>query len=100
PPWEPTIRQMVTNRNPLEPVITDIAAYSPAAYYDRHLHIRQGIALDLSWRLHSASEARILTDKFADEPSVWVALPVNTAKTWHIVAELDKTRHIGYRSSL
>jgi Dolichyl-phosphate-mannose-protein mannosyltransferase len=100
PTWEATIRQMVAARHLLEPTITDLAPYSPAAYYDRHLHIRQGIGLDLSWRLHSAAEARTLADIFKNEPSVWVALPVNTAKTWHIVSELDKTRHVGYRSSL
>lgn len=100
PPWQTTIQQMVAARQPLEPTITDIAAYSPAAYYDRHLHIRQGVSLDLSWRLHTAVEARSLADLFKNEPSVWVALPVNTAKTWHIVTELDKTRHIGFRSSL
>ncbi len=100
PPWESTIRQMTAARQLLEPTITDIAPYSPAAYYDRHLHIRQGIGLDLSWRLHSAEEVRHLVTLFQNEPSVWVALPVNTAKTWHIISELDKTRHVGYRSSL
>src|SRR5258706_11113318 len=50
PPWEPTIRAMVAARNPLDPTITDIAPYSPVAYYDRQLKIRQGVSLDLSWR--------------------------------------------------
>lgn len=100
PAWEPTIRNVTTTRQPLEPTITDFVPYSPAAYYDSFLHLRQGISLDLSWRLHSAEEARALADLFQNEPSVWVALPVNTAKTWHITAELDRTRHVGYRSSL
>jgi uncharacterized membrane protein len=100
PPWEATIKQMIAARHLLEPTITDISPSSPAAYYDRYLHIRQGISLDLSWRLHSAAEVRYLADLFKNEPSVWVVLPINTAKTWHIVAQLDKTRHVGFRASL
>jgi 4-amino-4-deoxy-L-arabinose transferase-like glycosyltransferase len=99
-PWGETIAHMLAARKPLEPTITDFAPYSPAAYYDRQMHIRQGIALDLSWRLHSAAEIRGLLPVFAHEPSVWVALPINTAKTWHIVAGLNANRHVGYRSSL
>ncbi len=100
PPWQTTIEAMVTARKLLEPTITDIAPYSPAAYYDRHLHIRQGISLDLSWRLHTAPEVRDLVNLFDKDPSVWVVLPVNTAKTWQIVTDLDETRHVGYSDSL
>lgn len=100
PPWEPTIRGMIDARTSLQPTITDFAPYSPAAYYDRQLHIRQGVSLDLSWRLHSPQEVSQRTAVFANEPSVWVALPVNTVKTWEILANLDATRHIGYRASL
>ena len=100
PPWEATIRAMVAARNPLDPTITDIAAFSPVAYYDRQLKIRQGVSLDLSWRLHHYDEIMKLVELFDKAPSVWVALPVNTAKTWHIVAGLDAGRHAAYRSSL
>lgn len=99
-PWKTVIGEMIAAREPLEPIITDFAPYSPSAYYDHQLHVRQGIALDLSWRLHSAIEARERVRVFESEPLIWVALPINTAKTWHIVAELDATRHIGYRSAL
>jgi len=100
PPWEGTIRAMTSARDPLEPTITDIAAYSPVAYYDRLLNIRQGVSLDLSWRPHNYDEIMNLVAKFDRTPSVWVALPVNTAKTWHIVAALDGERQASYRSSL
>ena len=99
-PWETVIRQMVKTRQPLEPMITDFAPSSPSAYYDRQLHVRQGISLDLSWRLHTAAEIRDLMKHFEQSPSVWVALPSNTAKSWHIVAALDAGRGVGYRSSL
>ncbi len=99
-PWETVIRQMVETRQPLEPMITDFAPSSPSAYYDRQLHVRQGISLDLSWRLHTAAEIRDLMKHFEQSPSVWVALPSNTAKSWHIVAALDAGRGVGYRSSL
>jgi hypothetical protein len=42
----------------------------------------------------------VLVGKLDNAPSVWVALPVNTAKTWHIVAALDSAFGATYRSSL
>lgn len=100
PPWETTIRAVIAARDPLEPTITDLAPYSPSAYYDRMLGLRQGVSLDLSWRIHNAEEIRDLLKLFDNTPSVWVALPVNTVKTWHITAGLDAERGIGYRNSL
>jgi hypothetical protein len=99
-PWQPTMQRVDAARQPLDLIVTDFAPISPAAYYNERLHIRSGFALDLSWRLHTFSELRPLLDRFADTPSIWVALPVNTAKTWHIAALLDQTRHIAYRDSL
>ncbi|MBL8156470.1 MAG: glycosyltransferase family 39 protein [Anaerolineae bacterium] len=99
-PWQATMQRVAESRQPLDLIITDFAPISPAAYYDQRLHLRSGFALDLSWRLHSFGELRPLLDRFADAPSVWVALPINTAKTWHIAALLDQTRHIAYRDSL
>jgi hypothetical protein len=100
PPWEATIAQMLAARTPLEPIITDFAPYSPAAYYDGQLGIRRGLALDLSWRLHTAAEIHRLAQTFEGSPAVWAALPVNTAKTWHLVAHLSTQRRVGYRASL
>lgn len=100
PAWQPAIQQVIAARAPLQPLITDFAPYSPAAYYDRALGIRRGISLDLSWRLHSAQEVRQIVGRLQAEPSIWVMLPVNSAKSWHILAELDRTRHVGYRASL
>ncbi len=100
PNWEAALRQMIAVRLPLEPTMTDFAPYSPAAYYARQLPVRQGISLDLSWRLHSIGELRDLAAVFDNLPSVWVALPTNTAKTWHLAALLDAGRGAGYRASL
>ncbi len=100
PPWEATIQRMITARNPLDATITDLAAYSPAAYYDRQLGLKHGIGLDLSWRLHTPDEVSKLVSKLDSVPVVWIALPVNTAKSWRVVAQLAETRHVGYRSSL
>lgn len=100
PAWEHVVRHMIDTRKPLEATISDLAAYSPAAYYDRQLGLRRGIGLDLSWRLHTPDEVHKLVSKFDAEPSVWVALPVNTAKSWQVAAQLDGTRGIGYRSGL
>lgn len=100
PSWETTIKSMINARQPLDATITDLAAYSPAAYYDRQLGLRRGIGLDLSWRLHTPSEVRSLVDKLQPSESIWIALPVNTAKSWQVAAQLDSQRGIGYRSSL
>jgi mannosyltransferase len=100
PAWETTIRSMINERKPLDATITDLAAYSPTAYYDRQLGVRRGIGLDLSWRLHTPDEVHKLVRKLDSEPSVWVALPVNTAKSWQVAAQLDEDRSIGYRSGL
>lgn len=100
PRWETVIRGMMDARQSLEPIITDFAPYSPSAYYDRQFDIRHGASLDLSWRLHSPQEVRERVAIFNDAPSIWVALPVNTPKTWQIVTRLDGQRGIGYRDSL
>lgn len=100
PAWEQTIAEVVETRRPLEPAITDFIPYGAAAYYDRALGVRRGITLDLSWRLHTAAEAWALTSVFDNEPTVWALLPVNTAKSWHILAALDAGRGASYRASL
>jgi hypothetical protein len=100
PAWEPTIRAMIAARDPLEPTITDLAPYSPAAYYDRTLGLRQGVSLDLSWRLHPFDELVRLVSHFDRENVLWVALPVNTAKTWHLVGLIGVERGATYRAAL
>lgn len=100
PYWESTVRAMIEARQPLDVTIADLAAYSPTAYYDRQLGLRRGVGLDLSWRLHTPSEIQSLVKTVATSPSVWVALPVNTAKTWQVAAALDQIYGISYRSSL
>jgi len=100
PAWQSTISSMIAARQPLDATITDLAAYSPAAYYDRQLGLRRGIGLDLSWRLHTPTEVRALVDKLAPSDSIWITLPVNTTKSWQVAAQLDRERGISYRSSL
>jgi len=100
PAWETTIRSMIGERKLLDATISDLAAYSPAAYYDRQLGLRRGIGLDLSWRLQPQEEVHKLVSKLDSEPAVWVALPVNTAKSWQVLAQMDQDRSIGYRSGL
>ncbi|HEX2909079.1 MAG TPA: hypothetical protein VHO69_19555, partial [Phototrophicaceae bacterium] len=91
---------MTAARDPLEPTITDLSPASPAAYYDQQLQLRQGVSLDLSWRLHHFNEIQKLVALFDHEPAVWIVLPMNTAKAWHITALLDAERGSTYRASL
>jgi mannosyltransferase len=100
PAWDATIRQMIAARTPSDATISDLAAYSPSAYYDRQLGLKHGIGLDLSWRLHTQDEVQSLVKKLDTEQSIWVALPVNTAKSWQVVSQLNVDHTIGYRSGL
>lgn len=100
PPWEQVFRQVIASRNPLEPIITRIAANTPAGYYDRQLGLRRGLALDLSWRSFTAEEIQKRVAVFQGEPALWVALPANRVESWNITSALDKTRHAAYRSAL
>lgn len=100
PPWEAALREVSTARAPLEPIVTDFAPYSPAAYYERLLGLRRGITLDLSWRLHTPAEVRGLADVLQAEARVWAALPVNTAKSWQMMALLGEIRGVSYRAAL
>ncbi len=99
PDWTAPIQQVIQSRQPLEPIITDLAAHDPAAYYADHLGLRSGLALDLSWRLHHLTEIHQIVERLNDEPVLWVALPSNTAKSWQIMTELDRTRQVSYRAS-
>ncbi|MEZ4667150.1 MAG: glycosyltransferase family 39 protein [Anaerolineae bacterium] len=100
PDWEATMQAIQAARHPLQPIIADFAPYSPASYYNRRLGLTNGLALDLSWRLHDALEVKKFVGAFQDAPSVWAALPVNTVKSWQIVSALDASRNAVYRSSL
>jgi uncharacterized membrane protein len=102
PRWEEAVRQMMRERDALEPAITSITPQSPAAYYDRLLpyHIRQGIALDLSWRWQEPDDIRGYLEHVKNSTSVWVVMPSNYASTWDTVSGLLAGRHVGYRDTV
>jgi len=100
PRWEQAVRQITAVRQPLDPAITSINPQNPAAYYDRLYGIRQGIALDLSWRWQETADINRYVGHVAKAPSVWVVMPSNYASTWDTVAGLLNGRHVGYRDSV
>ncbi len=100
PRWEEAVQQMTAIRQPLEPAITAISPQSPAAYYDRQYGIRQGIALDLSWRWQETVGINRYVEHVADSPSVWVVMPSNVVSTWDTIVGLSGGRHVGYRDSV
>jgi hypothetical protein len=100
PPWRESIQRVIQTRTAFEPAITDLAPYSVAAYYDEQLGLRQGIALDLSWREHTPQEMRDYVALMQDAPSVWTIQPTNTGKTWNTIAALSEGRGVGYRDSV
>lgn len=88
PPYRETIAAVIAERDPLEPIITDLAQRDPAHYHSRELGLTDGLALDLAWRGHTADEVRADVGRMADAQTVWLAMPVNVAKTWHTAAAL------------
>jgi hypothetical protein len=70
------------------------------AYYDRQLHLRRGISVDVSWRDHTPEEMRSLVNLLDKAPSVWVVLRTDMPADWDALALLAGTRRIGYRDSV
>lgn len=88
-------------RDPLAPIITDIAPRDPVRYYAERTPLTAGPALDLSWRDHTPGEVRSLTAGLSDADSVWLVMPVNVAKTWVTAAALaEQGRFVGYRDAV
>lgn len=100
PGWEGATLAMLETRDLNEPAITHIAGSSVLGYYDRVHHLRQGIALDLSWREHSLDEMLQFVDVMQNSESVWIVMPTNVAKTWHGMAFLDIEYAPVYRDSV
>jgi hypothetical protein len=100
PSWEPTVRRMIAARQPGEPSLTYIADCCVEAYYDGHLGIRDGAALDLSARRHSPAEVRDRVASLAGAPSVWLIMPGNLPETWDAAWALADGRGIGYRDGV
>jgi hypothetical protein len=99
-PWDSTVRQMVDVRRPEEPSLTYIADCCVEAYYDRQFGIKNGFALDLSSRRHSAAEVRELVASLDAAPSVWLVMPTNLPETWEAIWALAADRHVGYRDGV
>lgn len=100
PRWQAAIAQMTRARDPLVPAVTDINPSSPAAYYDRLLGIRRGIALDLSWREDTPQETARIAGRLQNAPSVWAVLRTDRPSTWDMVALLQEGRGVAYRDSV
>lgn len=100
PRWDEAIARVVEMRQPLEPMVTLINDNSVEAYYNRIYHLNRGITIDLSWRDHTPEAVRDIVSVLDDADSVWVALPVNIAKSWDVLSTLTVGREIGYRDTV
>ncbi len=95
--WADAVAQAAEARQPTEPALMDAAPINPIHYYDGRVGFSEGITMDLSWRVHSGNEARDLARRFDDAPRVWMLMPTNIAKTWHVASVLAEGRAVGYR---
>jgi len=89
PDYALAVANVIEERQPLEPIITDLAQRDPTRYYSNQLNLTEGIAVDLAWRDHAAAEIDEITARFIASDSVWLVMPVNVAKTWRMVAALQ-----------
>ncbi len=88
PDYAGTVAQAAAARDPLAPIITDMALRDPVRYYAPRYDLTVGPSVDMSWRDHSADEVTTIVDGFESAPVVWTVQPVNVAKTWYTVAAL------------
>ncbi|MEO1664573.1 MAG: glycosyltransferase family 39 protein [Chloroflexota bacterium] len=101
PAYQSAVATVVEQRSPLEPIITDMAPRDPTRYYSEQMALADGIALDLSWRDHTAAEIDTLVNGFASAEHMWLVMPVNVSKTWRTVAALQaQGREITHRASV
>ena len=75
PRWDEAVQQAAATRQPLEPALTSIPAFSPAAYYARQIPLRQGLALDLGWRWQEPDDMARYVSKLSADESVWLMMP-------------------------
>lgn len=98
PRWRDAVQAADAQRAPLEPVISNVPPYSPAAHYRQ----REGIILDLSWRPALTSDAmRDYTEHLSRSPQLWLTMTTDQPATWDAVATLTANgRGVGYRDSV
>ncbi len=101
PDYDSAIAAASAARDPLAPIITDIAPRDPVRYYAPRYNLTAGPSVDLSWRDHTAEEVATIVKGFEFAPTVWTVLPVNVAKTWYTVAALQaQGRTPGYAANV
>jgi len=88
PDYNTAVANVAVARNPLEPLLSDIAHRDPVHYYSRQHALTAGLNVDLSWRDHTADEIRERVMALANSRVVWLVMPVNVAKTWHAAAAM------------
>ncbi|MEM6284959.1 MAG: hypothetical protein AAF787_22400, partial [Chloroflexota bacterium] len=100
PDYQTAVATVAEQRNPLEPIITDMAHRDPVRYYSEQTNLTDGIAVDLSWRDHTPDEIDALVDGFASAEHVWLVQPVNVPKTWRTVTALQtQGRSVTHRAN-
>ena len=99
-PWDALICDTVAARAVNDPLVAMIDAHSVAAYYDRHLGLRQGVVLDLSGQDPDPLDLFAALAAYDSAASVWVIMPPHAPATWHVVGALDGTRGVAAHAGI
>jgi hypothetical protein len=90
PDWQSVINTYRQLRDPLHPILVGFTPDSPLSYYDDKLNLRQGIAVDLSWRDFTDAELQTIVDRVTQANSpVWLVMGVESPKTQTIISALQ-----------
>ncbi len=100
PDYGTAAARMAAARDSLHPALIDFTPQSPFAYYARHLPLRTGITIDLSWRWFDTDELRAIAERVAGAPSVWLVLSAQTPRLWDALLVLVQGRTVGYRDAV
>jgi hypothetical protein len=100
-PWAATIAQVLALRQAGEPTLLKIVEPgSLEAYFSRTMPLRNEATIELADEPYSpAALAAQLRTLPADKP-IWLLMPHNIGETWVAVAELSRSRRVGFRRSV
>jgi hypothetical protein len=98
PPWREIVTEINALRHITEPALISVRHDTPLGYYVRSGELQRGIALDISWRDHTAAEIAGLIDRLTrGDHSVWLIMPADNAETQIALDILSESRSPGWQ---
>jgi hypothetical protein len=101
PPWAMTFQELIRLRKEGEPTLLKVVEPSSVeAYYARTLPLRNATTIDLPAAPLAPERVREMVNSLPVMEPVWLILPYNVADSWVALAELERTRQVGWRRSV